>query len=46
MLSADKVLVNIAEKCRRDAPFPIAESRVATGGNAAVKAVLDLLAAR
>jgi hypothetical protein len=28
MLTADKVLVNIAERCRKDAPFTIADSRL------------------
>lgn len=43
MLSADKTLVRIAEKCRHDAPFAVAESRVVPGGSSAVEAVLDTL---
>lgn len=31
MLSADKVFVSIAEKCRLDAPFHVAKSRVVSG---------------
>ncbi len=45
MLSADKNLVYIAERCRADAPFPVAESRVVPGGASAVQAVLGALEA-
>jgi hypothetical protein len=40
MLSADKIVVLIAERCREDAPFRIAESKVVPGGSAAVASVL------
>ncbi len=40
MLSADKIMVLIAERCREDAPFRIAESKVVPGGTAAVASVL------
>ncbi len=35
-LSADKVMVSIAERCRAEAPFSIAESTLVPGGAAAV----------
>jgi hypothetical protein len=41
MLSADRVLVKIAEKCREDAPFAIAPSRLCKPA----EAVEDVLAA-
>lgn len=40
LLSADKTMVRIAEKCREDAPFKIATSQRVPGGNACVDAVL------
>ncbi len=43
MLSADKVLVGIADRCRRDAPFAVAESRLVAGAAGAVASVLEAL---
>jgi hypothetical protein len=45
MLSADKVLVNIANRCRKDAPFTIAESRLVTREEA-IGTVIGVLEAR
>ena len=42
-LSADKTMVRIAEKCRADAPFRLAESLRVPGGDACVDAVLSHL---
>lgn len=42
-LSADKVLVGIAERCRREAPFNLATSAKVPGGDAAVDAVLEAI---
>jgi hypothetical protein len=44
MFSADKVLVQIAEKCRADAPFAIGQSKLVPAGPAAVEAVLGVIA--
>jgi hypothetical protein len=44
-LSADKTMVRIAEKCRDDAPFPLAASVRVPGGSACVEAVLEQLRA-
>jgi len=46
MLSADKMMVAIAEKCRAEAPFTIAESRKVPGGSACVDCVLDVISGR
>ncbi len=43
MLSADKVLVSIANRCRRDALFAVAESRLVAGAGRAVASVLEAL---
>ncbi len=43
-ISADRVLVGIAERCRREGPFPIARSLRVPGGPAAVEAVLNEVA--
>jgi hypothetical protein len=45
MLSADKVFVRIAEKCREDAPFAIAEPMLCGHGDAVLQ-VLGVLEAR
>ena len=45
MLSADKNLVRVAERCRNEAPFSMATSRTVPGGSAAVSAVLGALEA-
>lgn len=42
-LSADKAMVRIAEKCRADAPFQVAESLRVPGGEACIEAVLQQL---
>lgn len=44
VLSADKVFIFIAERCREDAPFVVAEPRLLPGGEAAVEAVLSAFA--
>jgi hypothetical protein len=43
LLSADKALVRVAEKCRQDAPFPIGASFLVPGGAPCVDAVLEQL---
>jgi hypothetical protein len=43
MLTADRVLVNIAERCRKDAPFGMAESRLVPASGEAVATVLAVL---
>ena len=43
MLSADKIFVSIAERCRKDALFQIAESKVVPGAAGAVDSVLKAL---
>jgi hypothetical protein len=43
MLSADKNLVRIAERCREEAPFPMARSFLVAAGSRAAEAVLALL---
>jgi len=46
LLSADKILVNIAGRCRQDAPFPIAASKIVPSAAGAVASVLELLEER
>jgi hypothetical protein len=45
MLSADRILVSIAEKWRPDAPFTIAKSSAVLGAGEAVPSVLEALKA-
>jgi len=45
LLSADKTMVSIAQKCKDDAPFVVAESLRVPGGGACVDAVLEQLRA-
>ena len=45
-VSADRVLVAIAERCKKDAPFQMARSARVPGGSAGVDAVLARVAGR
>ncbi len=44
-LSADRILVAIAERCRSEAPFPMARSVRVSGGRIGVEEVLDMIMA-
>lgn len=46
MLSADKLFVSMAERCRSDAPFAMAESKKVPGGPPCVESVLAVISAR
>jgi hypothetical protein len=43
LLSADKNLVRIAERCRKEAPFAMARSHIVPAGHQSIEATLELL---
>jgi hypothetical protein len=43
VISADRNFVRFAQKCRDDAPFPVAKPHVVSGGASAVTDLLALL---
>jgi hypothetical protein len=43
IVTADKRLANVIEKCRESAPFPIAKAILVSSGENAVKDLLELM---